>query len=110
MIWHYHDDDVAGPAADVGLTISRLPLKAGEARLTRYRIDETHGNAFAAWKRMGSPQKPTPEQYAELERAGQLAALDSAEAARIADGTIRTRVKLDRQAVALLVLEWTPGK
>jgi xylan 1,4-beta-xylosidase len=56
---------------------------------------------------MGAPQKPTSEQYAELEKAGQLAATGPAEVVRVADGKVMTRVKLDRQAVALLVLEWT---
>ena len=106
LAWHYHDDDVPGPAADVSVTITGLSPKAGDAKLTRYRVDETHGNAFTAWKRMGSPQKPTPEQYAELERAGQLTATGPPEAVQVADGKITTRVKLDRQAVALLVLEW----
>ena len=90
------------------MTITGLPPKAGEAKLTQYRIDETHSNAFTAWKRMGSPPKPTPEQYAELEKAGQLAAAGPAEAVRVADGKVTTRVRLPRQAVALLVLEWTP--
>ena len=106
LAWHYHDDDVPGPAADVELTVTGLPLRTGEAKLTQFRIDETHSNAFTAWKRMGSPPKPTPEQYAELEQAGQLAAAGPAEAVRVADGKVTARVHLPRQAVALLVLEW----
>ena len=56
MLWHYHDDDVPGPDAQVELTIKGLA--AGAAQLRHYRIDETHSNAFSAWKRMGSPQQP----------------------------------------------------
>jgi xylan 1,4-beta-xylosidase len=108
MVWHYHDEDVPGPAAVVSMTITGLPFKAGDAKLTQFRIDEKHSNAFTAWKAMGSPQKPTPEQYADLERAGQLTATGPAEGVRVADGKFTTQVKLDRQAVALLVLEWTP--
>jgi xylan 1,4-beta-xylosidase len=108
MIWHYHDEDVPGPAAASSVTITGLPFKAGEAKLTQFRVDEKHSNSFTAWKAMGSPQKPTPEQYAELERAGQLTATGPAEGARVVDGKFTTQVKLDRQAVALLVLEWTP--
>ena len=40
--------------------------------LQHYRIDNDHSNAYTVWKNMGSPQKPTPEQYAELKAAGQL--------------------------------------
>jgi xylan 1,4-beta-xylosidase len=107
LAWHYHDEDVPGPAADVSVTITGLPLKAAEAKLTQFRVDEKHSNAFTAWKAMGSPQKPTPEQYAALEKAGQLTSSGPTESVRIADGKFTTRVKLDRQAVALLVLEWT---
>jgi xylan 1,4-beta-xylosidase len=106
MAWHYHDDDVAGPAADVGVTVTGLPLRDAEARLTQFRIDETHSNAFTAWKKMGSPQKPTPDQYAELEKAGRLAADGPPEAVRVMDGKLTTKLHLPRQSVALLVLEW----
>ncbi len=107
MVWHYHDDDVPGPSAAVDLAISGLPVKTGPAKLSHYRIDETHSNAFTAWKRMGSPQQPTPEQYAQLEKAGQLALLAGAETALpIENGTITTRLDLPRQAVSLLVFEW----
>lgn len=107
LAWHYHDEDVPGPAADVAVTITGLPQKAGEAKLTQYRVDDSHGNAFTAWKGMGSPPKPTPEQYAQLEKAGQLAAAGPAETVRVGEGKAVTRVRLPRQAVALLVLEWT---
>ncbi len=106
MVWHYHDEDVPGPAAEVNVLMTGLPLKAGEAKLTQFRVDATHSNAYTAWTKMGSPQKPTAEQYATLEKAGQLAATGPAETTRVADGTIAVQVKLDRQAVALLVLEW----
>lgn len=111
LTWHYHDDDVPGPAADVQVSVVGLPLRNGEAKLTQFRIDETHSNAFTAWKRMGSPPTPTPEQYAELERAGQLAPAGPAEAARVAEGKVTARLHLPRQAVVLLVAEWAaPGK
>jgi xylan 1,4-beta-xylosidase len=106
MAWHYHDDDVPGSAADVDVSISGLPMKAGKAKLTQYRVDETHSNAFTAWKKMGSPQKPTADEYAALEKAGQLAAAGPASDVRVADGKFTTRVNLERKAVALLVLEW----
>src|SRR5215469_9537825 len=35
MVWHYHDDDVEGPAADVNLTLDGLPQTNREARLRR---------------------------------------------------------------------------
>jgi xylan 1,4-beta-xylosidase len=106
MIWHYHDDDVAGPDAALDFTVNGLPLKKGQARLSHYRIDENHSNAFSVWKRMGSPQKPTNEQYATLEKAGQLARLEAPAAVAVENGEASLKFSLPRQAVSLVVLEW----
>ena len=102
LAWHYHDDDVPGPDAEVALDISGLPATAGPVLLHHYRVDRHHGNAFEAWKRMGSPQHPTPDQYAELDRSSRLALLDSPEWLRVEGGELKLRVTLPRQAVSLL--------
>ncbi|HEX8234827.1 MAG TPA: hypothetical protein VF600_02635 [Abditibacteriaceae bacterium] len=106
MVWNYHDDDVPGPSAAVDLAISGLPIQTGTAKLSHYRIDETHSNAFTAWKQMGSPQQPTPQQYAELEVAAQLAPLAGNEIVQVKNRTLSTHLDLPRQAVSLLVFEW----
>ncbi len=72
LIWHYHDDDVAGADADVQIKLDNLPVKSAKLKLRQYRVDATHGNAFAAWQKMNSPANPHAEQYAQLEKAGQL--------------------------------------
>ena len=96
----------AGPDAEVALTLDHLPLSGREAKLQHFRVDEDHSNAFTAWKKLGSPQPPTPEQYAQLERAGQLAALDSPKPLRVENGRATVKFKLPRQAVSLLQLAW----
>ena len=106
LIWHYHDDDVPGPEAAVELALRGLPLASGEGKLQHFRIDEEHSNAFTAWKRMGSPQKPALEQYAQLEKAGQLSTLGAAETVKLEKGSALLKFALPRQAVSLLVLEW----
>ena len=106
MAWHYHDDDLPGPDAAVALAVGGLPLAAGEARLTHYRIDEGHSNAYALWKRMGSPIAPNAEQYAQLLAASQLAAMESPATLRVEKGQASLKFALPRQAVSLVVLEW----
>src|SRR6185503_16132637 len=106
LLWHYHDDDVPGAEAEVELALSALPLASGEAKLQHFRIDEEHSNAFAAWKRLGSPQQPTPEQYVQLEKAGRLATLPEPETLRVERSAAVVRLKLPRQAVSLLALTW----
>jgi xylan 1,4-beta-xylosidase len=107
MAWHYHDDDVPGPEADVTMEVQGLPASAAQATLTHDRIDETHSNAYAAWQRMGSPVAPSREQYLELKAAGGLAPLEPPARLAIGRGTASLRFRLPRQAVSLLVLEWS---
>lgn len=107
MVWHYHDDDVPGPAAGVNFAVAGLPATLASARLTHYRVDETHSNAFAEWKRLGSPIAPDSAQYAAMQRAAELATLTATpESVAVANGTAMLRFALPRQAVALVVLEW----
>jgi xylan 1,4-beta-xylosidase len=106
MLWHYHDDDVPGPVADIELELDSLPLRAGTARLRHYRIDSEHSNSFAEWQRLGSPLKPTAKQYAQLEKAGRLAEVGAPETVHVKDGQAMVRLRLPRQAVSLLVFEW----
>jgi xylan 1,4-beta-xylosidase len=107
MVWHYHDDDVPGPDAAVELAVAGLPSATTEAKLTHYRVDENNSNAYAAWKRMGSPIAPNERQYARLQDASNLAKLADAPATvRVEQGGAKLNFALPRQGVSLLVLEW----
>src|SRR3954447_9587991 len=66
MVWNYRDDDVSGPTVPVTLDISGLPSEGKRVLLRHYRIDSDHSNAYTVWKALGSPESPTPEQYAQL--------------------------------------------
>jgi xylan 1,4-beta-xylosidase len=105
MAWHYHDDDVAGPDAAVTVELAGLARQTGELRVTHYRIDDAHSNAYAEWMRMGSPIAPDRTQYAQLEAAGKLAALSASERIPVARGVATLQLRLPRQAVSLIVFE-----
>lgn len=104
LVWNYHDDDLPAPAAAVELTIDGLPV--GRPTLTHYRVDREHGNSYEVWKKMGSPQDPTPAHYAELEEAGQLPMLAAPETIEVTEGHLVVPFTLPRQAVSLILLEW----
>jgi xylan 1,4-beta-xylosidase len=106
MIWNYHDDDVPAADAEVTVKIAGIPAGVRRVRLEDFRIDETHSNAYTAWKAMGEPQEPTPEQYARLKEAGQLELLGSPEWLEVSDGAVTIATQLPRQATSLLHLEW----
>ncbi len=106
LLWNYHDDDVPGPAAPVQLNINGLPPGLTRVEVLHYRIDETHSNAWTAWKSMGSPAHPDAAQYALLEAAGQLQLLESPRFAGAKSGGITLDITLPRQAVSLVRLQW----
>ena len=106
MLWNYHDEDLPAASLKVRVTILGIPQGVKRVLLDHYRIDETHSNAYTVWKQMGSPQSPTPEQYARLKQAGQLELLTSPEWVEVNGGEVTLEMDLPRQATSLLRLEW----
>lgn len=104
MVWNYHDDDL--PAADANVQIILKSVPGRQALLHHYRIDAAHSNSYQTWKKMGSPQEVSPEQYRELERAGQLQLISSPEWISADKGEARLNFSLPRQGVSLLKMEW----
>jgi xylan 1,4-beta-xylosidase len=102
LVWHYHDDDVAGAPAAVRLNLTGLRGRA-PAQATIWRVDDANGNAFSAWKRMGSPLNPDATQYAALETASTMTPQPLALTAA-GRGTATAAFDLPRQGVALVVL------
>ena len=102
MVWNYYDDDIPGQIAQVELKVKGLPTK--RILLQHYRVDYNHSNSYEVWNRMGSPQNPTSQQYAELENAGQLHLLTSPVWLTPKDGSLLLKFDLPRQGVSLLRL------
>ena len=101
LLWHYHDDDVPGPAAEVHLLLTglapRVPL-----RVTALRIDSENGDAFTAWSAMGSPLRPTQAQIEQLVRASRMEERPMALGPRMNDGGVLLETRLPRQGVELI--------
>lgn len=97
LVWHYHDDDVAGPDAQVRVALNGMRRAPGKA--TVWRVDGEHANAFTAWKKMGSPQSPNQDQYAQLETASKM------QAETLAVSKAGLEVRVPRQGVALIVFD-----
>lgn len=102
MLWNYHDDDIREGEAEVELSLKNIPGR--KAVLSHYRIDQEHSNSYEVWKKMGSPEAPTAEQYAVLEKAGQLQLLSAPEKVRLENGVLKIKIRLPRQAVSLVKL------
>ena len=106
LVWNYHDKDGPAAAVPVTITINGLPANVRRVLLEHYRIDDTHSNAYAVWKTMGSPQTPTSEQYLQLRGAGQLQLLTSPEWLDAVGGQAKVQTMMPRQATSLLHLNW----
>jgi len=106
LAWNYHDDDVPAPDARVQLRIAGIPGTAARVLVRHYRIDRNHSNACTLWQRLGSPQEPTPEQYAALEGAGQLQQLESPRWIESRGGEADLDFTLPREGVSLVQVVW----
>jgi xylan 1,4-beta-xylosidase len=106
LLWNYHDDDIAAPGAMITVLMRSIPADVHRVLLQHYRMDDHHSNAYTVWKEMGSPQTPSPEQYAKLQAAGQLELLDSPRWITPTDGEIKLDVQLPRMGLSLLRVTW----
>jgi len=106
LVWNYHDDELPAPAAAVHVSLAGVPGGAGRVLVEHFRIDDDHSNAYTAWKQMGSPAEPSPEQYARMEAAGQLQLLESPEWRAVKDGAVGMEFQLPRHAVSLVRASW----
>ena len=103
MMWNYHDDDVPGEVENVKLEISGIP--STNIKLQEYRIDKDHSNSYEVWKQMGSPQQPTKEQIAQLEKAGNLEQT-AMKNEKVNKGMLRLNVPLPRQGIVFYKIQW----
>lgn len=104
MVWNYHDADEQGVPENVNVQLKGLPSKS--IKLTHYRIDNEHSNSYEVWKKMGSPQNPSTEQIATLEKAGQLAMLGKPAELKVKNGAVDVNMVLPRQGVSLLYMSF----
>jgi xylan 1,4-beta-xylosidase len=104
MVWNYHDDDLPAPAANVEIAVAGLPAKM--VLVQEFRIDKENSNSFECWKKMGSPQNPTTEQFAELEKAGKLKLLSSPMWIKAYKDKTVLKIQLPRLGISLLKFTW----
>ena len=102
LFWNYHDDDKTAPDAEIKFVINGVTSKKQE--VVQYRIDRNHSNSYEAWKQMGSPQSPSPGQYSELEKAGQLQTSGKPSKVKAKKGTVTIDTTLQRQGVGLMII------
>jgi xylan 1,4-beta-xylosidase len=107
LVWNYHDDLVAAPAAPVSLSL-KVPADFGaRALLTHQRADETHGDAYTVWVAQGKPAAPSPTQIQQLKDGMEPVALEPARTVDVANGVVNVTFDLPRFGISLLT--FTPA-
>ncbi len=76
-----------------------------EMTVKQYRIDAAHSNSYEVWKKMGSPQQPTAEQIALLEKEGQLKQVGTSKV-KTKNGLLQLNMQLPRQGIVFIKIEW----
>jgi xylan 1,4-beta-xylosidase len=103
LLWHYRDDDLPGPAAEVSILLRGIaPGLALQARA--WRVDDHSGNAFTEWQAMGSPAHPTRSEIDRLLTASHLVARPILLGPRTDDGSVALQTLLPLQGVELIEL------
>jgi xylan 1,4-beta-xylosidase len=101
LLWQYRDDDVPGPDAEVQLSINGLaPRAKWQARV--WRVDRHNGDAFTAWKAMGSPASPTRQQIDQLVRFSRMAPRRIPFGPPESDGSVALESRVPLQGVELI--------
>ncbi len=106
LMWNYHDDMVKAAPASVELTIKAPSNSSTRARITHYRIDGNHSNAYTRWLEFNSPQSPAPDTLARLHAAGELELLEPVRFCDVHNGKVKLNFSLPRYGVSLIEIRW----
>ena len=98
------EDNVISPAASVNIVIQGI--KVPKVNVHHYRIDQENSNSYEVWKKMGSPQVVSNEQYATLEQSSRLKLIEGPKNMNVENDELVISTPLEGQAVSLFVIEW----
>jgi xylan 1,4-beta-xylosidase len=106
MVWNYQDTVRQDPATAARVMLQGLPASVKQVQVREWRIDDTHSNAYTAWKQMGSPAQLTVEEAAKLQAAGQLQEGSAPRTVAAAKGEVRLEQTLPGESVSLYEVSW----
>lgn len=104
LLYCHHDDWDVEESFDVSLSLANLPF-AGPCKVTHYRIDAEHSNAYAEWVRQGMPNYPAQGQYDAIKAHDKLEFCQPQRVLSPANGMLSLDFSLPTHAVSLLLIE-----
>ncbi len=103
MLWNFEDgmyDDVNHRR--INLNIKYVPF-TDSYRLLHYRIDDRHSNAYAVWKSMGKPERPTHEQIKKIRQGEGLELFEEVKSLQMTEN-LELTIDMPMHAVSLILL------
>lgn len=95
--------------SEAGITLELAGLPFEQAQLTRLQIDPQHGNPWAEWQRLGSPENPDTAAYRALQKAQEPAVLETTRVSANG-GSMSLSVSLPGASVSAIVLTPPSGR
>ena len=104
LIYNHHDDwDLRGEYP-IALDVVHLPFASSDVRVTHYRIDQAHSNAYSEWLRQGRPMYPAPGQHAAIAARDGLELLAPPQETKLNAGALRLEFSMPVHSVSLVCI------
>lgn len=103
MIYNYNESVDDKELKKVQLSVM-LP-SPGKYKLTHYRIDENHSNAYTIWKSMGKPYNPNEAQMKQIKDRQGLELFEPERIIKLKNSQVTLPVELPHHSVSLFVFE-----
>ena len=87
----------------IELAAENLPFE-GPYKVTHYRIDKNHSNAYAEWVHQGRPDYPVGDQYAAIKARDGLELLCPVEVVAPLDGKLKLEFDMPVKSLSLIVV------
>jgi xylan 1,4-beta-xylosidase len=88
----------------VEFSLENPPFK-GPYKITHYRIDRSHSNAYSEWVRQGRPDYPEGGQYEAIKAGARLELLEPPRTLVPLEGKVKLSFEMPVKSVSLIVIE-----
>jgi xylan 1,4-beta-xylosidase len=104
LVYCHEDTWETETSYPIEFAAEKIPF-AGPYRITHYRIDKNHSNAYAEWVRQGRPDFPAGGQYDAIKAKDGLELVEPVRTVVPIDGKVKLSFELPVKSVSLIVIE-----
>ena len=104
LVYCHRDTWEKNESHAVELAVKKPPFE-GAYKITHYRIDKEHSNAYAEWVRQGRPDYPAGSQYNAIKARDGLELLCPVQEVLVQDENIKLSFDMPVKSVSLIIIE-----